>query len=162
MSTGVRFFAKSDTHSASSLKAFLNGTPAFFAAITSAVSKTTTAISVFSAARWVFSTLRTPSSLSSSKPAVSMITQGPRGCISIGLYTGSVVVPATSATIDTSCFVIALISEDFPLFVFPYMPICNLLLDGVSFKFPIFMPPYSCKSLLLFGTFTVVICKIAS
>ena len=49
--TGVCFFAKSRLHSASSLKAFLNGIPAFFAAMTSAISSTTTAISVFSAAR---------------------------------------------------------------------------------------------------------------
>ena len=121
--TGVCFFANSRLHSASSLKAFLNGIPAFFAAMTSAISSTTTAISVFSAARWVFSTRLSPSSLSSSKPAVSIITHGPSGCISIGLYTGSVVVPATSATMETSCFVTAFIRDDLPLFVFPYIPI---------------------------------------
>ena len=39
----------------------------------------------FSAASFVFSTRRSPSSVSSSNPAVSIITQGPSGLISIGL-----------------------------------------------------------------------------
>ena len=51
----------------------------------------------------------------------------------VALYTGSVVVPATSATMETSCPVKALINEDFPLFVFPNTPICRRFADGVSF-----------------------------
>ena len=47
-------------------------------------------------------TLRFPSSPSSSNPAVSINTHGPMPCISIDLYTGSVVVPGMSETTETS------------------------------------------------------------
>ena len=52
----------------------------------------------------------------------------------MALYTGSVVVPGTSATIDTFCPEKALINEDFPLLVFPKIPICRRFPEGVSFK----------------------------
>ena len=96
--------------------------------------KTIMATSVFSDASSVFSTRILPSSPTSSKPAVSISTQAPMPLISIALYTGSVVVPATSDTIDTLCPVKALIKEDLPLLRLPKKPIWSLLAFGVSFK----------------------------
>ena len=84
--TGIFFSSRYPIHSISSEKSFWPATTVM------------TARSVFEMTSLVFSTLMSPRSPSSSKPAVSMSTQGPRGCISIGLYTGSVVVPATSLT----------------------------------------------------------------
>ena len=112
-STGVFFSLKYLSHLSSDSMVLEDSFPA----------TTIIAISVFSAARRVFSSLAAPSSVSSSKPAVSIMTQAPSGLISIGLYTGSVVVPATSATIDTFCPVKAFINEDFPLLVLPNIPI---------------------------------------
>ncbi len=70
----------------------------------------------------VFCILNSPSSLSSSSPAVSINTTGPKGSNSIGLKTGSVV-PATG---DVNALYpdleIALISADFPAFVEPKTP----------------------------------------
>jgi hypothetical protein len=50
---------------------------------------------------------------------------------------GSVVVPAKSETMAKFCPVIALISVDFPIFLFPKIEICNLFELGVLFKFDI-------------------------
>ena len=63
-----------------------------------------------------------------------MNVTGPRGNISIVFFTGSVVVPFTSDTKETSCPVMALIKLDFPALVFPKNPICILSEDGVLFK----------------------------
>ena len=52
-------------------------------------------------------------------PGVSMTTTGPSGSSSMDLYTGSVVVPITEETIARSCPVTALITLDFPAFLFP-------------------------------------------
>ena len=60
--------------------------------------QTIRAMSVFSSARCVCRMRSSPSSPSSSKPAVSMNTQGPRPWISMALKTGSVVVPGISDT----------------------------------------------------------------
>ena len=55
-------------------------------------------------------------------PAVSMNSTGPSGSSSIGFSTGSVVVPAISETIETSCRVIAFNSDDFPALRRPNRP----------------------------------------
>ena len=52
----------------------------------------------------------------------------------MGLYTGSVVVPAISATMETFWPEKALINEDLPLFVFPKIPMCRRFAEGVSFN----------------------------
>ena len=67
-------------------------------------------------------TRSSPSAPSSSIPAVSMNSTGPSGSSSIGFSTGSVVVPATSDTIDTCCRVMAFSSDDLPTFRRPKMP----------------------------------------
>ncbi len=66
-----------------------------------------------------------PSIPSSSIPAVSINTTAPSPPISIFFETGSVVVPATSETIATSCPARAFMSELFPLFRLPNIPICG-------------------------------------
>ena len=60
-----------------------------------------------------------PSSVVSSKPAVSVIVQGPKFESSIFLLTGSVVVPAFLETTAISFRKKALKSEDLPAFVLP-------------------------------------------
>jgi len=74
----------------------------------------------------VFPILFFPSSPTSSTPAVSIIITGPMPKISTDFLTGSVVVPARSDTMATSCPVIILIKELFPLFLLPKIPICGL------------------------------------
>ena len=61
----------------------------------------------------------------SSMPAVSMNSTGPSGSSSIGFSTGSVVVPATSETMETSCRVIAFNSDDLPALRRPNRPMCR-------------------------------------
>ena len=56
------------------------------------------------------------------RPAVSMNSTGPSGNSSIGFSTGSVVVPAISETIETSCRVIAFRSDDLPALRRPNKP----------------------------------------
>ena len=51
----------------------------------------------------------------------------------MGFSTGSVVVPATSETIDTAWRVIALSSEDLPTFRRPNNPMCRRSPFGVFF-----------------------------
>ena len=68
-----------------------------------------------------------PSSVLSSKPAVSKKFTGPIGKSSIDFSTTSVVVPAMSETIETSCPVILFNRVDFPTFVLPKNAICNLI-----------------------------------
>ena len=92
--------------------------------------------SALSAANRVFSTRSLPSFVVSSNPGVSITTQAPMGEISIGLYTGSVVVPTVSDTMDTCCMVRAFKNVDFPLFVFPNIPMCSRSAPGVSFILP--------------------------
>ena len=58
-------------------------------------------------------------------PAVSIITTGPRGKISIDLETESVVVPFTSETIERFWLTIAFTKDDFPLLVQPKKAICG-------------------------------------
>ena len=61
---------------------------------------TNTAKSVCCIICFVFSTLKLPKSPTSSKPAVSIITTGPKGNNSMAFDTGSVVVPGVSDTTD--------------------------------------------------------------
>jgi len=72
-----------------------------------------------------------PSSPTSSIPAVSMMTTGPMGRISMDFFTGSVVVPGTAETIAASWRVSALIRLDFPAFLRPKMAMCNRSPRGV-------------------------------
>ena len=81
-----------------------------------------------------FFTRISPSGPSSSRPAVSVTRHGPSGRISIAFETGSVVVPATSLTIATSCPVSRLTSVDFPAFLNPKNAICTRSPLGVSFN----------------------------
>ncbi|KAF5028332.1 hypothetical protein DSECCO2_660180 [anaerobic digester metagenome] len=67
-----------------------------------------------------------PRSPVSSIPAVSTIMTGPIPKISTDFFTGSVVVPACSETIATSCPVITLMKELLPLLRRPKMPMCGL------------------------------------
>ena len=76
-------------------------------------------------------TRSSPSAPTSSMPAVSMKSTGPIGRSSIGFSTGSVVVPATSETIETFCRVSAFSSDDLPTFRRPKMPMCSRKLLGV-------------------------------
>ena len=94
----------------------------------------------------VFLILISPSSPASSIPAVSIITTGPTGRISIDLYTGSVVVPGTFETIAISWLVRALTRLDLPAFRLPKTAMCSLLPRGVSFKLPVLnqSPPSLC------------------
>ena len=73
----------------------------------------------------VFWTRSSPRAPTSSMPAVSMNNTGPSGSSSIGFSTGSVVVPATSETIDTCCRVKAFNSDDLPAFLRPNNPMCR-------------------------------------
>ena len=91
-------------------------------------------MSVFSKTSSDLPILSSPSSPTSSRPAVSIRTQGPIGRISIGLNTGSVVVPAISETIAALWFVIAFIMLDLPAFLLPKRPICTLTDCGVEFR----------------------------
>lgn len=74
--------------------------------------------------RLAFSTRFCPSSPSSSKPGVSIITTGPSGKSSIARLTGSVVVPFTSETTDKSKPVKAFTTLDLPAFLIPKKAIC--------------------------------------
>ena len=56
-------------------------------------------------------------------------------CISMALFTRSVVVPGTSETRAVSCPVKALISDDLPLLRRPKIAICRRLALGVLFIF---------------------------
>ena len=73
-------------------------------------------------------------------PGVSIMTQAPKGCISMALYTGSVVVPATSDTMEVFCPVRRFIRDDLPLFVLPKIPMWSLLAFGVEFNSAILKP----------------------
>ena len=75
-----------------------------------------------------------PRAPSSSKPGVSMMTTGPRGSSSMALRTGSVVVPRTSETTDSSWPVTTLTRLDLPAFRRPKKPMCTRSADGVSFS----------------------------
>ena len=68
----------------------------------------------------------------SSIPAVSINNTGPSGNSSIGFSTGSVVVPATSDTIETSCRTSAFKSDDLPALRRPNRPMCRRRLLGVD------------------------------
>ena len=67
-------------------------------------------------------------------PAVSVISTGPSGRISIAFATGSVVVPGTSETMAACWPVNALIKLDFPALRRPKMLICSRDPAGVSFN----------------------------
>ena len=69
------------------------------------------------------STRIVPSSPTSSNPAVSAITAAPTPGSSIFFHTVSVVVPATSETIETPCPAIQFTSEDLPAFLRPKIAI---------------------------------------
>ena len=86
---------------------------------------TSTPTSVRSKTCRVRSTRISPRAPTSSIPAVSMNSTGPIGSSSIGFSTGSVVVPATSETIDTSCRVRAFSSDDLPTLRRPNRPMCR-------------------------------------
>ena len=81
----------------------------------------------------VRSTRFSPSSPQSSYPAVSASTAAPMPGSSIFFHTVSVVVPATSETIDVSCPVMQFISEDFPALRRPKIPIWYRLERAVLF-----------------------------
>ena len=81
----------------------------------------------------VFCTRFSPRAPTSSMPAVSMNSTGPIGSSSIGFSTGSVVVPAISETIETSCRVIAFSSDDLPALRRPNRPMCRRRPLGVLF-----------------------------
>ena len=66
-----------------------------------------------------------PKSPESSIPAVSMTMAGPTPKISTDFFTGSVVVPAKSDTMATSCPTSMLMIELLPLFLLPKMPMCG-------------------------------------
>ena len=103
------------------------------------VSITRTARSVFLKTPLAFSILSCPSSPTSSRPGVSITTTGPAGSSSIDLYTGSVVVPATSDTMAKFCPVTALSKLLLPAFLHPKNAMCFLSEPGVSLS-PIFKP----------------------
>ena len=63
-----------------------------------------------------------------------MIWTGPSGKSSMALYTGSVVVPLVSDTMDRSCPVKALTRLDFPTFRRPRKAMRRRSPEGVSFK----------------------------
>ena len=67
-------------------------------------------------------------------PAVSIQSTGPSGSSSIGFSTGSVVVPAISETIETSCRVIAFSSDDLPALRRPNRPMCRRRPLGVLMR----------------------------
>ena len=85
-------------------------------------SVTSTPRSVRSNTCVVFFARSSPSTPTSSMPAVSMKSTGPSGSSSIGFSTGSVVVPAKSLTMLTSCRVMALSRLDLPTLRRPKMP----------------------------------------
>ena len=97
-------------------------------------SATSTARSLCPSICLVRLTLSSPKLPSSSKPGVSIITTGPRGSSSIAFLTGSVVVPSTSDTTESSCPVTAFTRLDLPAFLRPKKPICMRSLLGVSFN----------------------------
>ena len=88
-------------------------------------SATSTPRSVRSKTCRVRATRSSPRAPASSMPAVSMNSTGPSGSSSIGFSTGSVVVPARSETIDTSCRVIAFSRDDLPTLRRPNRPMCR-------------------------------------
>ena len=82
------------------------------------------------------------------------MTTGPIGSSSIDFITGSVVVPFTLDTTESSWFVTALTTLDLPAFLRPKKPMCTLSAEGVSFKLMCIPPcPMSGLSsrLLAFG-----------
>ncbi len=87
--------------------------------ISQTASTTTRAISALLIALCVRAARASANTLSSSIPGVSMKTTGPSPCISMALYTMSVVVPATGDTTDTSCPHMAFIRLDLPAFILP-------------------------------------------
>ena len=97
-------------------------------------STTSTATSTRLRIKRVFDILFSPSSPSSSKPGVSMMTTGPRGRSSIAFVTGSVVVPLVSDTTARSWFVILFTRLDLPAFLLPKKPMWILSPDGVSLR----------------------------
>ena len=80
---------------------------------------TRTARSVWFRILLVRRTRSSPSSPASSIPGVSMITTGPIGSSSMVFFTGSVVGPFTSETMESSWPVTALTTLDFPAFLTP-------------------------------------------
>ena len=87
-----------------------------------------------------FSMRFAPSSPSSSRPGVSIITTGPSGSSSIALLTGSVVVPLMSDTMASFWPVSALMRLDLPAFLRPKMPMCVRLPEGVAFMVILLTP----------------------
>ena len=97
-------------------------------------SVTSTPRSVRSNTCVVFLARSSPSTPTSSMPAVSMKSTGPSGSSSIGFSTGSVVVPAKSLTMLTSWRVIALSRLDLPTLRRPKMPMCSRMPLGASIR----------------------------
>ena len=97
-------------------------------------STTSTAQSARLRACFVFFTRSSPRAPSSSKPGVSMMTTGPMGSSSMDFITGSVVVPFTSETTESSWLVKALTTLDLPAFLRPKKPMCTLSAEGVLFR----------------------------
>ena len=95
-------------------------------------SVTTTPRSVRSNTCLVRSARSSPRAPTSSMPAVSMKSTGPRGSSSMGFSTGSVVVPANSETMDTFCRVMAFSRLDLPTFLRPKRPMCSRMPRGAS------------------------------
>ena len=97
-------------------------------------SVTSTPRSVRSNTWVVFLARSSPSTPTSSIPAVSMKSTGPSGSNSIGFSTGSVVVPAKSLTMLTSWRVIAFSRLDLPTLRRPKMPMCRRMPFGASMR----------------------------
>jgi hypothetical protein len=84
---------------------------------------------------WVVRLARSsPSTPTSSMPAVSMKSTGPSGSSSIGFSTGSVVVPAKSLTMLTSWRVMAFSRLLLPTLRRPKMPMCSRIPRGASIR----------------------------
>ena len=105
-----------------------------FTKTVSAWSTTTVTMSARRRACRVFSTRSEPTCPSSSTPAVSVMTQAPRPCISMALPTGSVVVPGCADTMAACWPTRALSSDDLPLLRLPTSTMCRRAADGVSFR----------------------------
>ena len=72
-----------------------------------------------------------------------MMTTGPMGSSSMDFSTGSVVVPFTSETTESSWPVTALTTLDLPAFLRPKKPMCTRSAEGVSFKLMVAVPPFA-------------------
>ena len=72
-----------------------------------------------------------------------MMTTGPMGSSSMDFITGSVVVPFTSETTESSWLVKALTTLDLPAFLRPKKPMCTLSAEGVLFRLMVAVPPFT-------------------